>query len=170
MHLKLTFLFPDNIKSYYQQPINSKVFFEINSDDIALRKLKQQSKLLPSSQCALGYHPRPNPLFFAKHPLKSANCPSLTSFLGNSVLYISFYDLCPSPRNFSKPANIKNFSSLTPSHLLKVISLVKRDKNIFVHYIFQISACFLCKNCDPTKKSHPYLCQQPPSEILVSQD
>ena len=115
-----------------------------------------------------GITPAPTLYFLPSTPLKSANCPSLTSFLGNSVLYISFYDLCPSPRNFSKPANIKNFSSLTPSHLLKVISLVKRDKNIFVHYIFQISACFLCKNCDPTKKSHPYLCQQPPSEILVS--
>ena len=109
-----------------------------------------------------GITPAPTLYFLPSTPLKSANCPSLTSFLGNSVLYISFYDLCPSPRNFSKPANIKNFSSLTPSHLLKVISLVKRDKNIFAHYIFQISFYFLCKNCDPTKKSHPIFASNHP--------
>ena len=55
--MKLTLLSPDDIKS--RQSIARQYFFlfEINSEDIGISKLKSQLKLLPSSWCALGYHP-----------------------------------------------------------------------------------------------------------------
>ena len=83
MHVKLTFLTPDNIKSYYQQPVNSKIM-EKNIEAIGTSKLTSQSKLLPSSQCALGYQPllseTPPPSYFLANPpptslnLQPINC------------------------------------------------------------------------------------------------
>ena len=51
MPLKFTFLALDDIKSYYQYPIDFKIvffLFNINNDDIAISKLVSQSKLLSS--------------------------------------------------------------------------------------------------------------------------
>ena len=107
--MKLTLLSPDDIKS--RQSIARQYFFlfEINSEDIGISKLKSQLKLLPSSWCAFGYHPlsplinTTTPFFAEPTPFKSANCPSPSPFLGNSLLFISF-SWPPINQIFSEPA------------------------------------------------------------------
>ena len=95
------------------------------------------------SVCALGYQPpskKPPPRLFCHDHLKSGNCPSPlppVPLLGKYPLYIVFSSpLLPKSRMFQRTPIILKFSSLTPSHLLKVTEFlvklsVKRKTFLF---------------------------------------
>ena len=118
------------------------------------------------------------PLFFAKPPLKSGNCPSP---LFRQSLYILFFcDPLPLPQNwiFQGTPKILRFSSLTLSHLLKFLNLnfhylyMIRYKTflfiIFFVLIFQIWFYFLCRNCNPPWKKSPFsFSATPPPKIEI---
>ena len=86
--------------------------FEIKSEDICINKLKSQLKLLPSSKCALGYHPstllkkkRTPSSVLCSPNLKSANCASPPShFYAIPSSILVFCDPPPSNRIFTEPA------------------------------------------------------------------
>ena len=124
----------------------------------------------------MGCHPPPlknttSPFF--------GNCPS-PPFLGNSPLYVArcfFVTPPPSPTNqiFQWTSTILKFSSLKPSHLLKVTKvLVKISQLLFINYLNVVKYFrfyFLCKNCNRSPlKSHPLFSSNPPlkTEILSS--
>ena len=66
-----------------------------------------------------------HPLFFAKHPLKSANCPALDHFQTIPSKYWFFTSPHPLLKiGFFSKLQYSNFLSLTPCHLLKVTNFL----------------------------------------------
>ena len=130
------------------------------------------------SNCIMCIGLSPPPLKNTTSPF-FGNCPS-PPFLGNSPLYVArcfFVTPPPSPTNqiFQWTSTILKFSSLKPSHLLKVTKvLVKISQLLFINYLNVVKYFrfyFLCKNCNRSPlKSHPLFSSNPPlkTEILSS--
>ena len=115
-------------------------------------------------------------LFFAKLPLNQQTVQAPPPSFSQSPLCIGFSRPPLKVRSFHEPQKYESFSSLIPSYLLKVTKfldkisqfelLVITEKNIFAYKLFlslNISDfnLFLCKNCTPLKKSHPFFPSNP---------
>ena len=113
MHLKLTFLFPDNIKSYISsQSVARQYFFlfEISSKDIGISKLKITVNVIARFIVCIGVSlPLPlTPSFLPTpaHPLKLANCPSPPPFQAIPSYILVFRDLALSPYKLDSQSHL----------------------------------------------------------------